>query len=144
MCKFFGICWLLYSAAISAEPMTSSETLLSKQLINLSLQEKNINTSPLNVPLLTIKGAIRPAISDYLVRETNRAKQQNNIPLIMVTLDTPGWFNYAGIALLLLGIVLIIMESMIPSFSVFGIAGIGAFVIDSIFLFDTPLDKFNV
>ena len=42
------------------------------------------------MPLLTIKGAIGPAISDYLVREIDSANMLNNIPLIIITLDTPG------------------------------------------------------
>ncbi|HCH70496.1 MAG TPA: serine protease [Colwellia sp.] len=68
----------------------SSETQLSKQLVNLSQQEKNINANQSFVPLLTIKGAIGPAISDYLVREIDSANMLNNIPLIIITLDTPG------------------------------------------------------
>ena len=90
MCKFFGIFWFFCSAVISAEPIMSSETQLSKQLVNLSQQEKNINANQSFVPLLTIKGAIGPAISDYLVREIDSANMLNNIPLIIITLDTPG------------------------------------------------------
>ncbi len=90
MCKFLGIFCFFWSAVISAEPATSSETQLSKQLVNLSQQEKNITTSQSYVPLLTIKGAIGPAISDYLVREIDSANMLNNIPLIIITLDTPG------------------------------------------------------
>lgn len=90
MCKFFGMFWFFCSAVISAEPIMSSETQLSKQLVNLSQQEKNINANQSFVPLLTIKGAIGPAISDYLVREIDSANMLNNIPLIIITLDTPG------------------------------------------------------
>jgi len=82
--------WFFCSAVISAEPIMSSETQLSKQLVNLSQQEKNINANQSFVPLLTIKGAIGPAISDYLVREIDSANMLNNIPLIIITLDTPG------------------------------------------------------
>jgi len=42
------------------------------------------------VPHLTIKGAIGPAISDYLVREINQANNDPKVPLILLTLDTPG------------------------------------------------------
>lgn len=90
MCKFFGMFWFFCSAVISAEPIMSSETQLTKQLVNLSQQEKNINANQSFVPLLTIKGAIGPAISDYLVREIDSANMLNNIPLIIITLDTPG------------------------------------------------------
>ena len=44
----------------------------------------------LHVQLLTIKGAIGPATSDYFVREINNANLLNNIPLIIITLDTHG------------------------------------------------------
>jgi membrane-bound serine protease (ClpP class) len=52
--------------------------------------------------------------------------------------------NFAGAGLVLLGIVLLIVESLVPSFGVFGIGGVAAFVMGSIFLFDTELDHFKV
>lgn len=52
--------------------------------------------------------------------------------------------SYAGLALLMLGIVLLITESMVPSFGIFGVGGIAAFVVGSIFLFDTPQAQFQV
>lgn len=52
--------------------------------------------------------------------------------------------NYTGAGLVILGIVLLIIESLIPSFGVFGLGGVAAFVIGSIFLFDTELDHFKV
>ncbi|PKG58941.1 MULTISPECIES: nodulation protein NfeD [unclassified Shewanella] len=52
--------------------------------------------------------------------------------------------SYAGLALLLLGIVLLITESMLPSFGIFGLGGITAFVVGSIFLFDTAQPQFQV
>jgi len=52
--------------------------------------------------------------------------------------------NFVGAGLLILGIVLLILESIVPSFGVFGIGGVAAFVIGSIFLFDTELDYFKV
>ncbi len=42
------------------------------------------------VPVLSINGAIGPAISDYLTREIVRINRANNAPLIILTLDTPG------------------------------------------------------
>lgn len=52
--------------------------------------------------------------------------------------------SYAGLALLMLGIVLLITESTVPSFGIFGVGGIAAFVVGSIFLFDTPQPQFQV
>ncbi|MCW8832032.1 MAG: nodulation protein NfeD, partial [Colwellia sp.] len=72
---------LLLSCALlttNAEPI---------QHVNLKIA-KQITDS--QVPLLGIKGAIGPAVSDYLVREISAANAKANIPLILITLDTPG------------------------------------------------------
>ncbi len=45
--------------------------------------------------------------------------------------------NYAGLALIILGIVFMISEAFVPSFGVLGIGGVIAFVIGSVILFDT-------
>ena len=42
------------------------------------------------VPVLTISGAIGPAVGDYVIKEIRRANQQPNIPAIIITIDTPG------------------------------------------------------
>ncbi|OUS39242.1 serine protease ['Osedax' symbiont bacterium Rs2_46_30_T18] len=52
--------------------------------------------------------------------------------------------NYAGLGLILLGIAFLVVETMIPSFGVFGIGGIVAFVVGSIFLIDTQVQEFKV
>jgi membrane-bound serine protease (ClpP class) len=52
--------------------------------------------------------------------------------------------NFAGIGLVLLGVSLMVAEAMVPSFGVFGIGGVIAFVIGSIILFDTEIDAFRV
>jgi membrane-bound serine protease (ClpP class) len=44
--------------------------------------------------------------------------------------------NYAGLALLLLGIALMAAEAFLPSFGVVGLGGIAAFAIGALFLFD--------
>lgn len=44
--------------------------------------------------------------------------------------------NYAGLALVLLGIAFMIGEAFVPSFGVIGIGGVVAFVLGSLFLFD--------
>lgn len=52
--------------------------------------------------------------------------------------------NYAGLALILLGIILMIAEVMAPSFGALGIGGIIAMVIGSIILIDTDVPGFAV
>lgn len=52
--------------------------------------------------------------------------------------------NYAGVALLLLGIIFMIIEVMVSSFGIIGIGGIIAFVIGSIFLLDTDQPGFSI
>jgi membrane-bound serine protease (ClpP class) len=44
--------------------------------------------------------------------------------------------NYAGLALLLLGVVLMAAEHFIPGFGIVGLGGVAAFVIGALFLFD--------
>jgi membrane-bound serine protease (ClpP class) len=52
--------------------------------------------------------------------------------------------NYAGLALIILGIILIIAETLAPSFGALGIGGIIALVIGSIILMDTDVPGFEV
>jgi membrane-bound serine protease (ClpP class) len=52
--------------------------------------------------------------------------------------------NYAGLALLALGIGLIVAEAMVPSFGILGIGGIIAFSIGGLMLFDTEMEAFQV
>ena len=52
--------------------------------------------------------------------------------------------NYAGIALILLGIALMIGEAFQPSFGVLGIGGVVAFVIGSVILMDTEAPGFGI
>jgi membrane-bound serine protease (ClpP class) len=52
--------------------------------------------------------------------------------------------NYAGLGLILLGVILIIAEVLVPSFGVLGIGGIVAMVIGSIILIDTDAPGFAV
>ncbi|WP_392340534.1 nodulation protein NfeD [Moritella marina] len=68
------------------------------------LAETTASNSIASVPVLTIKGAIGPAVSHYLTSEIERANQQtatvsqgdngtldsNLAPLIIITIDTPG------------------------------------------------------
>jgi membrane-bound serine protease (ClpP class) len=52
--------------------------------------------------------------------------------------------NYAGLALILLGIILIIAEAFVPSFGALGMGGIAAFVFGSIILMDTDIPGFSI
>jgi membrane-bound serine protease (ClpP class) len=52
--------------------------------------------------------------------------------------------NYAGLALILLGIALMIGEAFQPSFGILGLGGIVAFVVGSIILFDTDIPGYGI
>jgi len=52
--------------------------------------------------------------------------------------------NYAGLALMILGIALMLGEAFVPSFGALGIGGIVAFVIGSIILMDTDIPGFTI
>lgn len=52
--------------------------------------------------------------------------------------------NYAGLALMGLGVALIVGEAFAPSFGVLGVGGIVAFVIGSILLFDNGVPGFQI
>ncbi|MEW6646268.1 MAG: nodulation protein NfeD [Pseudomonadota bacterium] len=47
--------------------------------------------------------------------------------------------NYAGLALILLGVALMVAEAFVPSFGALGLGGVAAFVIGSIMLFDSDI-----
>jgi membrane-bound serine protease (ClpP class) len=52
--------------------------------------------------------------------------------------------NYAGMALVLLGLALMVAEAFVPSFGALGIGGIAAFVIGSLVLVDSDLPGFAI
>ncbi len=52
--------------------------------------------------------------------------------------------NYAGLALLVLGIGLMVAEALVPSFGILGIGGVIAFCIGGLMLFDTEMEAFQV
>ena len=52
--------------------------------------------------------------------------------------------NYAGLALLLVGLALMFAEAISPSFGILGVGGVVAFVIGGIILFDSDIDAFRV
>ena len=52
--------------------------------------------------------------------------------------------NYAGLALIALGVAMMVGEMLMPSFGALGIGGIVAFVVGSIMLMDTDLPGFGI
>lgn len=52
--------------------------------------------------------------------------------------------NYAGLALILLGIALMIGEAFVPSFGVLGLGGVIAFIVGSIILIDTDMPGYGI
>jgi membrane-bound serine protease (ClpP class) len=52
--------------------------------------------------------------------------------------------NYAGMALILLGVALMVGEAFEPSFGILGIGGVVAFVFGSIILMDTDVPGFGI
>ena len=52
--------------------------------------------------------------------------------------------NYAGLALIALGVVLIVAETFVPSFGALGLGGIIAFVIGSVMLLDRDVPGFGI
>ncbi len=52
--------------------------------------------------------------------------------------------NYAGMALILLGIALMTAESFVPSFGILGLGGVVAFVIGSVIFMDTDVPGFGI
>lgn len=51
--------------------------------------------------------------------------------------------NYAGVALILLGIAFMVAEAFLPSFGVLGIGGVAAFVAGAVILIDTEVPGFR-
>jgi membrane-bound serine protease (ClpP class) len=52
--------------------------------------------------------------------------------------------NYAGLGLILLGLILMVAEAFVPSFGVLGIGGIAAFTLGSIMLTDSGVPGFTI
>ncbi|MEZ9515886.1 nodulation protein NfeD [Vibrio splendidus] len=52
--------------------------------------------------------------------------------------------SYAGLALILLGIALIVAEAFSPSFGIFGLGGVAAFTLGSIMLMDTEVPGYQI
>ncbi len=52
--------------------------------------------------------------------------------------------NYAGLALIVLGVILIVAETFVPSFGALGLGGIVAFVVGSVMLLDDGVPGFSI
>jgi membrane-bound serine protease (ClpP class) len=52
--------------------------------------------------------------------------------------------NYAGLGLLILGVIFMVSEAFVPSFGALGIGGLTAFVIGSIILIDTDVPGYGI
>ena len=52
--------------------------------------------------------------------------------------------NYVGLALIVLGIILMVMEAFVPSTGILGIGGVIAFVVGSVILMDTESEAFQI
>lgn len=52
--------------------------------------------------------------------------------------------NYAGLALIILGFALIILEAFVPSFGALGLGGIAAFIFGAIMMFDSGIPGFGI
>ncbi|HEY7377764.1 MAG TPA: nodulation protein NfeD [Steroidobacteraceae bacterium] len=52
--------------------------------------------------------------------------------------------NFAGLALIVLGALLVVAEAFVPSFGALGVGGLIAFIIGSIMLFDTSVPGFSI
>ncbi len=52
--------------------------------------------------------------------------------------------NYAGLALILLGVILMVAEFMVPSFGALGFGGIAAFVFGSVILIDADVPGYGI
>lgn len=52
--------------------------------------------------------------------------------------------NYAGLALIIVGIALIVAEAAVPSFGALGIGGIAAFIFGAIMMFDSGIPGFGI
>ena len=75
--------WILGLILLFCQPMLAENEIVVPLL-------SNNQASLIQVPVLTIDGAIGPAVADYLIRSIEKANLNAGVPLIIITLDTPG------------------------------------------------------
>ncbi|WP_394125901.1 nodulation protein NfeD [Vibrio hepatarius] len=54
------------------------------------VQAEENNALNQTVPVISISGAIGPAVGDYVIKQIQLANQQPNVPALLMTIDTPG------------------------------------------------------
>lgn len=54
------------------------------------VQAEESNAPNQTVPVISISGAIGPAVGDYVIKQIQLANQQPNVPALLMTIDTPG------------------------------------------------------
>lgn len=64
--------------------------LILTALFCMGVQSADKNTHTSEIPVVSIKGPIGPAVSQHLTSEITAASQQQKTPLIIITIDTPG------------------------------------------------------
>lgn len=69
---------ILFSCLIGLADLSVADTIESE------------NVSSRAVPVLTISGAIGPAVGDYVISEIQHANSRSNVAAIIITIDTPG------------------------------------------------------
>jgi membrane-bound serine protease (ClpP class) len=52
--------------------------------------------------------------------------------------------NYAGLALIIVGIAMIVAEAFVPSFGALGLGGVAAFIFGAIMMFDSGIPGFGI
>src|SRR5690606_10989076 len=52
--------------------------------------------------------------------------------------------NFAGLALIIVGLALIVAEAFVPSFGALGLGGLAAFIFGAIIMFDTGIPGFGI
>src|SRR3990167_1282367 len=133
---------------------------------NITLCAEHNYSQPL-VTVLTIDGAIGPAVQEYVeqgIQESEKLQAQ----AIVLTIDTPGGLDtsmrgiiksilhstvpvmsyvapsYVGFILIVLGIIFMVAEAFLPSFGALGFGGIVSFVMGSFLLFKTDAPGFTL
>ena len=83
---------LLLSAAspLATEPQAAPPTASQGSVKDLVLATDTAGSTSPSIPVLTIDGAIGPALSDYIVRNIRAINLDNQAPAIFITIDTPG------------------------------------------------------
>lgn len=69
--------------------MLFSSFLIFTTLATANQEEEQVVSSQ-TVPVISISGAIGPAVGDYVIKEIQRANLRSNSPAVIISIDTPG------------------------------------------------------